>query len=334
MTHRPAIAFAMAPEFLPDLFPARAMARLDRATQVLSPDPIREFPTGWDLLGETEVLVTGWGAPTLDPDLLNRAPRLRAVVHCAGTIKRLVTEEAWDRGIQVTTAAWVNAHPVAEYTLAAILAAGKSLRAIEESFRQVRADWTADHLPGGMGNYRRVVGIIGASKVGRQLLEMLRAHDFEVLLTDVYLSAEEARELGASKVELDELCARSSIVSLHAPALPSTYRMIDAERLALMPDGATFINTARGSLVDTAALEAELVSGRLNAVLDVTDPEPLPSSSPLYALPNVMLTPHVAGSVGNELERIGCAAIAEIERFAAGEPFRQRVEQGLLARQA
>jgi phosphoglycerate dehydrogenase-like enzyme len=126
-------------------------------------------------------------------------------------------------------------------------------------------------------------------------------------------------------VELDELCARSHVVTLHAPALPSTRHMIDAARLALLRDGATLVNTARGVLVDTDALTAELLTGRISAVLDHTDPERLPDESPLYTLPNVFMTPHIAGSVGNELARLGAAAVAEIERFAVGEPFRHAV---------
>ena len=97
--------------------------------------------------------------------------------------------------------------------------------------------------------------------------------------------------------------------------------MIDARLLALMPDGATLINTSRGSLIDEDALLPELVSGRLHAVLDVTDPEVPPADSPLYTLPNVLLTPHIAGSLGNELHRMTDRALDELERYAKGLPF-------------
>jgi phosphoglycerate dehydrogenase-like enzyme len=126
-------------------------------------------------------------------------------------------------------------------------------------------------------------------------------------------------------VDLDDLLRASNIVSVHAPALPSTRHLIDRRRLRLMTDGATLINTARGALVDQAALTDELISGRINAILDVTEPWVLPADSPLYTLPNVVLTPHMAGALGVELRRIGAYAVDELARYAAGQPFRSPV---------
>jgi phosphoglycerate dehydrogenase-like enzyme len=122
------------------------------------------------------------------------------------------------------------------------------------------------------------------------------------------------------RVDLDALLATSDVVSLHAPALPSTERMVGAAELARMMNGATLINTARGVLVDHEALTAELRTGRISAVLDVTDPEPLPTGHPLLALPNCVVTPHLAGSQGSELGRLADLVIEEIRRFAAGRP--------------
>jgi phosphoglycerate dehydrogenase-like enzyme len=127
---------------------------------------------------------------------------------------------------------------------------------------------------------------------------------------------------------------RSDIVSLHAPDIPETHHMLDRARLALIRDGGVLINTARGALVDHEALTEELVSGRLRAVLDVTEPEPLPADSPLYRLPNVFLTPHIAGSLGNELQRLGTIVVEEVERLAAGLPPLHEVRHADLARVA
>lgn len=336
MSPRVPVAFAFDSELVATLFPAETMQRLDAVARVLAIEPVQE-PLGEAdvrVLEQIEVLLTGWGAPKLDATMLDRAPNLKGVVHCAGSVKAFATDVLWERGIPVSTAASVNALPVAEYTLGAILLCGKRVRGVQEAFRRARGGWSGDLLPIDLGNYRRVVGIVGASRIGRRVMALLRSHDMEILLFDEFVSAQEAAALGARKVSLAELCSASSIVSLHAPELPSTRHMINAEALALMKDGTTFINTARGSLVDTAALEAELVSGRLNAVLDVTDPEPLPTDSPLYDLPNVTLTPHIAGSVGNELERIGIAAVEEVERLARGEEFAHRVQPELLIQQA
>ena len=166
------------------------------------------------------------------------------------------------------------------------------------------------------------------------MLALLRSVDFAVLLYDPYVGADEAAALGARPVELDALLAAADVVSLHAPALPSTQHLLDRRRLALMRDGAVLINTARGALVDGDALTTELVSGRLDAVIDTTEPEILPADSPLYDLPNVLLTPHIAGALGRETERLGAHAVAEIERFARGEPFRYPVRREELERLA
>jgi len=127
-------------------------------------------------------------------------------------------------------------------------------------------------------------------------------------------------------VELDDLLRRSDVVSLHAPSLPETQHLLDARRLALLRDGTVLVNTARGALVDGAALSKELVAGRIDAVIDTTDPEILPVDSPLYELPNVFLTPHIAGAMGTETQRMATLALDEIERFANGEPLAHEVK--------
>src|SRR5699024_3164 len=160
--------------------------------------------------------------------------------------------------------------------------------------------------------------------IGTLVAEHLRRFDLEVLVTDPYAEAEQIAELGASKVEPEELYARSDVVSLHAPDVPSTRGMVTRELLALMRDGTTFLNTARPALVDLAALRDEVVSGRLAAVLDVHDD--LADDDPLWDAPLATITPHIAGSQGNELHRMGEAALEEIRRLAAGEPARWPVD--------
>ena len=143
--------------------------------------------------------------------------------------------------------------------------------------------------------------------------------DIKVLLYDPYVAPSAARIMGATKVGLTELLSKSDVVSLHAPLLPDTAGMLGFREFSLMRDGTTFINTARGALVDQPALEAELLSGRLHAVLDTTTPEVLPPNSPLFELPNVFLTPHIAGSMGTETQRLADFVVAEIERYSKGQ---------------
>ncbi|MFE6844986.1 hydroxyacid dehydrogenase [Streptomyces sp. NPDC057686] len=282
-------------------------------------------------LAEAEVLFTGWGCPPLDAEALDRMPRLRAVVHAAGSVKHHVTEACWERGLLVSSAAAANAVPVAEYTLAAILFANKRVLESAHAYRAARAPIDLLRRYPAVGNYHRTVGIVGASLIGRRVMELLRPFDLRVLVHDPYADPAELAALGGESCALDELLRRSDVVSLHAPSLPRTRHLLDAARLALMPDGATLVNTARGSLVDTVALTEELVAGRLHAVLDHTEPEVLPTGSPLYNLPNVLLTPHVAGSLGGELDRLAATAVEELERYAMGLGFRYAVDRGRLA---
>ncbi len=280
------------------------------------------------VLADADVLITGWECPPID---LAAMPKLRAVVHAAGSVKAHVGPAVFERGIVVSSAAWANALPVAEYTVAMILLAGKDVFAIARRYRASRAriDLVTDYPT--IGNYGRTVGIVGASLVGRAVLRLLAPFDLDLLVHDPYLSIEDAHELGAELVGPDELCRRSQVLSIHAPALPETRGMLGVERLALLPDGATLINTARGSLVDQQALENELRTGRISAVLDVTEPEVLPTGSALWDLSNLFLTPHLAGSVGTELRRIGASAAAEVSRIAAGQPLRHEVRAAALA---
>ncbi|WP_445528844.1 hydroxyacid dehydrogenase [Streptomyces cyslabdanicus] len=315
-------------------------AALSRLTTLADLDPalvVDDFddPRATAALRETEVVVSGWGCPPLGEDVLARAPALRAVVHAAGSVKHHITDACWRRGIQVSSAAWANALPVAEYTVAVILLANKQVLRIRDDYRARRGvghDWVAAYAH--IGNYRRTVGVVGASRIGRRVLELLRPHDLDLLLYDPYVDAAEAELLGARSVELDELCAAGDVVTVHAPELPATRHLIDRRRLALFRDDATLVNTSRGSLVDQDALVEELLTGRLNAVLDVTVPEVLPADSPLYDLPNVLLTPHVAGSLGGELHRMAAAAVDELARYAAGRPFAHPVHREETTRSA
>ncbi|MER6031320.1 hydroxyacid dehydrogenase [Streptomyces sp. NPDC001851] len=331
----PRAVFAMDPVHLPLLFPPPLMARLRRTADLDPGLVVRDFgePAVADALAAAEFLITGWGCPHLDAGVLAAVPRLRAVLHAAGSVRSLVGEALWKQGVIVSSAAAGNALPVAEYTLAMILLLGKDAFEHRERYRRTHTLPTPAETAA-TGNLGRRVGVIGASRVGRRLMELLRPFDLTVLLHDPYVSPAEAAAMGARPLPLEELLRRSDIVSLHAPDIPETRHMLDRARLALIPDGGVLINTARGALVDQDALTEELVSGRLRAVLDVTEPEPLPAGSPLYELPNVFLTPHIAGSLGNELERLGAVVVEELERLAGGVPPRHEVRRADLDRVA
>lgn len=324
---RPVAVLAMHPVLTRGMFTRDHHRRLGLLCEVPDPAPLESFDDerAAELLPRAEILLTSWGSRPIDADVLARAIGLRAVVHSAGTVKNHVASAVFERGIRVVSAAAANAIPVAEYTLASILLANKRIFRAQRRYAEVRNPrlWPKE-LPG-LGNLGKVVGVVGASRVGRALLQLLKPFDFDVLVFDPYLEPGHAESLGAERVELGELLERSDLVTLHAPSLPETRHMIDAAALARMRDGAVLVNTARGALVDGRALEAELVSGRLDAVIDTSDPEILPADSPLYELPNVFLTPHVAGALGDETQRMADLALDEIERFVRGEPLLHEV---------
>ncbi|MFF4500921.1 hydroxyacid dehydrogenase [Streptomyces sp. NPDC001401] len=335
MPERPQALFAMTAENLPLVFPPEVLARLREAVDI-DPDLIAEDftdPRVREVLARTEILVTGWGCPRLDAAVLDAAPELRAVLHSAGSVKGFATPEVWRRGIAVSSAADANALPVAEYTLAMILLAGKDLLGARERLRTERAHPGWGVVPG-IGNHGRRVGVIGASRIGRRVIGLLAPFDLRVSLTDPYVTELRAAQLGVPLLPLDDLLHTSDIVTIHAPETPQTHHLIGRRELALMSDGATLINTARGGLVDQDALVAELRTGRLNAVLDVTDPEPLPADSPLYDLPNAFVTPHLAGSQGNELSRLGMTVAEEAARLLTGGEPAHPVDPGAWDREA
>jgi phosphoglycerate dehydrogenase-like enzyme len=340
---RPRALLAVEPRVAESVFDEEAWRRLARCVRI---DRTLSAARGYDdprlpaaLLAETDILITGWGSPRLDPAALDLMPRLRHVVHAAGTVKLFLDPAVLDRGITVSSAAEANAVPVAEYTLAAIILGAKRAFTLSARVRAGRRDaheGTHRDLGGlpWLGTRGLTIGVIGASRIGVRVTRLVRSVlDARVLLYDPYTDGGlTAQDPEVRRVSLDELLAGSDVVSVHAPLTPETARLVGARELALMPDGAVLVNTARGGLVDTDALRAEVLSGRLDAVLDVTEPEPLPVGDSLFAAPNAFVTPHIAGALGNETTRLGDLAVDEVERIAAGLAVRHPVEAERFAR--
>jgi phosphoglycerate dehydrogenase-like enzyme len=320
-TRRPETMLVMGEDWLRTQFGAAELARLAAAATLADPIAATELssPPARARLAVVEVLITSWGCPPLDRAVLGNAPRLRAVLHAAGSVRGHVGQAVFDRGILVTTAADANAQPVARYTLAAILWAAKKVPFLAADARVHRDDWSYRHEHGELGGSLTVV-LVGFSRVGRRVARLLHLIGVTgVLVVDPFADPAAVAATGAELVTLEEALPRAGVLSLHAPHLPATRHMIGDAELAALPPGATLINTARGGLVDHAALERACLAG-LHAILDVTEPEPLPPASVLYELPNVMVTPHVAGSLGAETRLLAASALTELERYAAGLP--------------
>ncbi|MER5556576.1 hydroxyacid dehydrogenase [Streptomyces sp. NPDC002793] len=330
---RPRTALAMGADAAAAVLSPGSLTALAEVCDLAPGPAIDDFTTeaARAALADTEILVTGWGCPPVHAGVLATAPALRAVVHTAGSVRGHVTDACWDRGIEVSSAAAANALPVAEYTLAMILLSGKrSLeRARDYRATRIRDNWLA--MPPGVGNYRRTVGILSASLVGRRVIELLRPYELRVLLHDPYVTDAEAADLGVRPVTLAGLFAESDVVSVHTPLLPATTGLVSRGLLASMRPDAVLINTARGAVVDQDALTDALRADRIRAVLDVTDPDPLPADHPLWDCANATITPHLAGSQGNELRRLADLAVGEVARWASGDGFAHPVRRERLA---
>ncbi len=282
------------------------------------------------VIGEYDALITSWEAsPELTADVMENAAKLQIIAHAAGSVKHFVSQEIIEkylkpRGIVVFSGANAIAYNVAESTIGMMIMTARNwlnqARYIRETggWRSPELCLEEQYLMGA------TVGVISASMVGRQVLRLLQPWDCQILLYDPYVSAQEAEALGAEKAELDELFRRSDIVTIHAPSIPETYKMIGAQQLRLLRDGATLVNTSRGSVIDEQALVEQ--APRLRICLDVTDPEPPLPDSPLRQSENIVLLPHVAGAGAYGYRKIGEATLQALRDHFAGRRVRGAVD--------
>ncbi|MDR6879996.1 hydroxyacid dehydrogenase [Bacillus sp. 3255] len=244
------------------------------------------------LVSDAEVIFTSWGSPSLSEEALDRAAKLCAVGHAAGTVKSLVPKRIFGRGVRVFSAAPRIALSVGEYCLAALLATLRYLPVLDASLRN--GGWRELGLKG-RELTGSTIGIISASSTARAFMKLLAPFQVNVLVYDPYLSEEAAARLQVKRATLEEVMS-CSIISVHAPKVPATDRMLTRELLARIPDGAIFMNSSRAAVVEEEPFLQELASGRFYAILDVFEKEPLQTDSLLRSLPNVLLTPHIAGA--------------------------------------
>jgi D-3-phosphoglycerate dehydrogenase len=296
--------------------------RLEAAGEGL--EGLREFYGGAseivDFVGGAEILVTHL-AP-LSAAMMEALPALELVAVSRGGAVNIDMRAARARGLKVVNTPGRNASAVAEFTIGAIIAETRGLRAGHDALRQ--GEWRGDLYRAdrtGREIGEMTIGIIGYGAVGTRVVRLLRAFGCRILVCDPYvqLSAED-RAAGIEHVGLDAVLERSDVVSLHARVTEETTRFIDAAAFAKMRPGTTFINTARGPMVDYAALQQALESGHLRgAMLDTYAVEPVPKDWPLLALPNVTLTPHIAGASLRTVTYAAEQAAEEVRRHLRGE---------------
>lgn len=297
-------------------FPQSVRTRLERLGRV------RYWPAGVAMspeqLGEAlpgmQVCVTHWGCPRFSADVLRHADDLKLIAHAGGSVADLVTEEVFARGIRVTSANGLMARHVAEGVLGLMLA---DLYRIPERDALMRSGgwlYPPDRLTAPLEGM--TIGLVGLGAIGSRLLQLLRPFGVRVLVYDPFLVHTPP---GVELAELELLCSRSDIVSLHAALTSQSRGLIGAPELRKLKDGALLINTARAGLIERRALLEELARCRIRAVLDVFDHEPLAPDDELRGFPNAMTLPHVAGSSsGGDLAGF---IVDEIRRWLRGEPL-------------
>lgn len=306
-------------------------ARTDLYPTIITPE---DLTAKADALRDVSVAFGTWGMPLLSAEQLDLLPALEAVFYAAGTVKYFA-QPLLDRDILVCSAWAANGVPVAEYTLSQILLANKDF------FRNVRRCATHagrvaprdTYIP---GNFGETVALLGAGVIGRKLIELLQPFNLRIIVWDPFLSDEQAAALGVYKVEtLGEAFSQGYVVSNHLANVPATVGLLTGDHFALMREHATFINTGRGAtVVEPDLIRVMTERPDLMAILDVTWPEPPLEGSPLYDLENVLLTQHIAGSLGDEVVRLADYMIEEFDRWEAGQPLRYQVTKEMLATMA
>lgn len=280
-------------------------------------------------LANVEVVFATWGMIRFEDRHFRAMPRLRAVFYAAGNVRAFAAPLV-ERGVILVSAWETNAIPVAEMCLSQILLSLRGYFRAVRRYRELRThEAKALPRPGVNGE---TVGMLGMGKIGTRLRELLRGYPLRVIAFDPFLTVERAAALEVEPVPLQAVFERSVVVCNHIPDLPDTRGTLTAAQFRAMREGATFVNTGRGAQVVEVDLVAVLRERPdLTALVDVTWPEPPEPGSPLWDLPNLVISPHIGGTIGDEVVRLADTAIAEFEAWAAGRPLQHRVTAEVLA---
>ncbi|WP_176220689.1 hydroxyacid dehydrogenase [Cohnella massiliensis] len=284
------------------------------------------------LLARTELIFSTWGFGTLsEREIREYFPRLKAVFYAAGSVKYFA-RPFFDCGVRVFSSQAANAVPVAEFTLAHILLANKGALRAPQRYKKLGYHAARSYTDRYEGNFNARVGLLGAGRIGRKVIELLKPFDMDVFVFDPFLSAEEAKRLGVTKAPLDIIFSTCHVISNHLADNEQTAGIVNYDYLSQMNDYTTFINTGNGPQIVTDDLVAVLKENEtITAVLDVTDPEPLPADHPLFSLENAFVTARISGSFAGEVARMGEYMCEECRAFLAGEPLKYEITREMLS---
>lgn len=331
------ILFAVTSEWFDRLFTERDLKRIRQVADVIEAPVIKDIDENFlKTYGPgADIIVSSWGTALIPEELLSGDQKLKLLCHAGGSVKHFGTPPFWESGAQLVGAASAIGFGVAEYCLAMMITAGKRIFHSVQTTRTGGWRESIERFGGSIELHQQPVGVISASMVGKQLLTLLKNFSCDVYLYDPYCPEEVAKEFGATKVEtLDELFSTCRFISINAPTTPETTGMLRGHHFAQLQDGSVFINSARSILVNEPEFIEELKKERFIACIDVTSPEPCPEDHPFRTLPNVVLTPHLAGGVSNNLARIGTLVADEVERFSAGQALKHTFNQQQLKHMA
>lgn len=275
-----------------------------------------------EILKQADIIFSGWGCPKIDKAFLDVAQNLKAVFYGAGSIRCLVSDEFWNRDIVVCSAGSANAIPVSEYCLSQILF---GLKCGYQFINAYKTEKKHTVIPV-RGLYGATVGIVSAGTIGKLVMKKLSEFDVNILVYEEYLSEEEAKEYNAKKATLEEIFSQSDVVSIHTADIPANHGLINGKLISMMKPYTTLLNSSRGVIINEPEM-IDVLNKRddIVAILDVTNPEPPREDSPLWNMDNVILTPHIAGSMVNECKRHGDFMFEEMMHYLNGEELKSAV---------
>jgi phosphoglycerate dehydrogenase-like enzyme len=289
---------------------------------------LEDFEQHVDQLADLELIFSTWGMAKLQAEHIARLPKLRALFYAAGSVQGFA-KPFLEAGVRVCSAWRANAVPVAEFAFAQVILANKGYFRTEPVCSAGGGWWDADRS--GPGNFELNVSLLGAGAIGRLMIGWLKQLSLNVLVYDPFLPDEQAAELGVQKVSLEEAFARGNVVSNHLANKEEIRGLIKAEHFEAMPKNATFINTGRGAQIVEADMIAVLQKrADLIALLDVTHPEPPEPGSPMYTMPNIRLSSHIAGALGNEVRRLADWMIDDAVALTNGQAMSHEVTREML----
>lgn len=322
------IAIVAAKEKRELVFNDRSLSKLRELGEVVINDGDASLENVKKTIKDADIAITSWLNTSLTAEILDECPNLKLVIHAAGSVKPIVSDELFERGIKLVASTKPLGIGVAETSLGFAISASKNFYQLN---RDIHSGGYNENLNKVKELYELKVGVVSAGFVGRHFISLIKNFGVDILLYDPFVSEDQASALGCQKVEFEELLRNSDILSIHAPSLPETYHMFDEKALSLMKTDAVLINTSRGALIDETALYNHMKKGNLKyACLDVYDPEPLLPENPLRTLDNVIMTPHIAGLATNGKQRIGAHVAEQVEKFIKGEPLECVVTKEML----